>query len=131
MSIILYKFLCFNRNIKVDNQPIFFKHFSEKGVNLVSHIMKENGEIRSWNDLKTEFKLEQQLYFKWVQLVNAIPSNWKNNLKHTDTYLQNLILLDHHLGKSNCLFSIEKLELREFYCIINSSRNNKPMSNIF
>ena len=28
-STTLYKFLWFNRNIKADNRPIFFKHFSE------------------------------------------------------------------------------------------------------
>ena len=39
--------------------------------------MKENRKIKSSNDLKIEFKLEQSLYFKWVQLVNAIPNNWK------------------------------------------------------
>ena len=94
--------------------------------------MKENGEIKSSNDLKNEFKLKQRLYFKWMQLVNAIPSNWKNNLKHSNTYSQKLILLDHQLVKSNSLFDIEKLESRELYCIINSSRNNKPtFSNIF
>ena len=36
--------------------------------------MKQNGKIKSWNDLKNEFKLEQQLYFKSMQLVCAIPS---------------------------------------------------------
>ena len=60
-----------------------------------------------------------------MQLLNAIRSNWKNNLKHSSTYSQNLILLGHHLLKSIFLFSIEKFESREFYCIINSSRNNK------
>ena len=63
-----------------------------------------------------------------MQLVNAIPSTWKNNLKHSDTYSQNLILLDYHLVKSNSLFSIEKLEPREVYCIINFSHNNKQYS---
>ena len=48
-----------------------------------------------------------------MQLVNAIPSNWKNNLKHSNTYSQKLILLDHQLVKSNSLFDIEKLESRE------------------
>ena len=66
-----------------------------------------------------------------MQLFNAIPSNSKNNLKHSDTYSQNLILLDHHLVRSNSLFSIEKLESRELYCIINFSRNNKPTSQIY
>ena len=65
--------------------------------------MKENGEIKSWDDLKNEFKLEQRLYFKWLQLVNAISSNWKNNLKHSDTNSQNLMLLGHYLVKPNYL----------------------------
>ena len=46
-SITLFELLWFNRNIKVDNRPVLFKHFSEKGVNFVSCIMKENGEIKS------------------------------------------------------------------------------------
>ena len=50
-SEILPEFLWFNRSIKVSNRPIIFKHFSEKGVNFVSHIMKGNSEIKSWNDL--------------------------------------------------------------------------------
>ena len=48
-----------------------------------------------------------------MELVNAITSNWKNNLKLSDTNSQNLILSDHHLVKSNSLFSIAKLESRE------------------
>ena len=66
-----------------------------------------------------------------MQLVNSIPSNWENNLKHSEAYSQSLIFLDHHLVKSNSLFNIEKLESRELYCIINSSRNNKPTSHIY
>ena len=31
--------------------------------------MKENGEIKSWNGLKIEFKLEQTLYFKSMNLL--------------------------------------------------------------
>ena len=36
-----------------------------------------------------------------IKIVNATPSNCKNNLKHSDTYSQNRILLDHHLIKPN------------------------------
>ena len=66
-----------------------------------------------------------------MPLVNAIQSVWKNNLKHSNTNSQNLILVDHHLVKSNSLFSIEKPDSRELYCIINYSRNNKHVTNIF
>ena len=66
-----------------------------------------------------------------MQLVNAITSNWENNLKHSNTYSNNLMSLDHHLVKCNSLFNTEKLESREIYCIINSSRNNKSTSKIY
>ena len=52
-AILKIEFLWFNNNIKVDNWPIFFKHFSEKRVNFVSHIMKENGKIKSLNEVRT------------------------------------------------------------------------------
>ena len=61
--------------------------------------MKENGKIKSWIDLKNEFKLEQQLNFKWMQYVNAIPSNWKNTLKHSNTYSDSYSLRS-SLGKT-------------------------------
>ena len=130
-SRILSEFLWFNRNIKVDNRPIFFKYFSEKEVNFVSHMMKENGEIKSWNDLKNELKLEQRLYLAGCNLLTLYQVIGKTILKHSDTYSQNLILLDHHLVKSNSLFNTEKLESRKLYCIINSSRKNKPTSQIY
>ena len=66
-----------------------------------------------------------------MQLVSSIPSNWKNNLKNSDTNSQNLILLDHHLVRSSSFFSSEKLESRELYCRINSSFNNKPLSQVY
>ena len=43
--------------------------------------MKQNGEIKYLNKFKKRLKLKQRLYFKWMQLFNAIQSNWKNNLK--------------------------------------------------
>ena len=58
-------------------------------------------------------------------------SDWKNNLKHLNTYSQNVILLGHHLLKSISLINIEKFESREFYYIINSLHNNKPTSEMY
>ena len=43
---------------------LFFQVLFRKGVNFISHIMKENGEIKLWDNLKNKFELEQRLYFK-------------------------------------------------------------------
>ena len=45
---------------------------------------------------------------------------------------ETVITEDHHLVKPNSLFNIEKLKSTElFYCIINSSCNTKPTSQIY
>ena len=72
--------------------------------------MKENGDIKSWNDLKNEFELEQRLYFKWLQLVNAIPSNGKTILKTFRYLLTEPYFL--HLVKSNLLFQYRKARVK-------------------
>ena len=89
--------------------------------------MKENGKTKSWNDLKDEFKLEERVYFKRIQLINAILSNSKINPKHSNTYLQNLILLDHHLVKSILYLILKSFsrQILEKVLLKNSSRNNK------
>ena len=63
----------------------------------------------------------------WMQLVNAMLSNWKNSFRRSNNYSQNLILSDHHLLKSLFLFNIEERDSKELYCIINFSRNSKPL----
>ena len=65
-----------------------------------------------------------------MSLVNAITINWKKK-SQTFWYLQNLILLNHHLVKSNSLSNTEKLEPRELCCFINSSRNGKLKAQIY
>ena len=40
---------------------LFVKHISKKEVSFISHIMKQNDEIKSWNRLKNESELEQRL----------------------------------------------------------------------
>ena len=38
-----------------------------------------------------EFKIDKNLYFKWIQLVLAIPNYWKKTHAENTTNSQNLI----------------------------------------
>ena len=42
-SCILSEFLRFNRHIKIDNEPVFFKLFLEHGINFVYQLCDKNG----------------------------------------------------------------------------------------
>ena len=48
-----------------------------------------------------EFKIDKNLYFKWIQLVHEIPNHWKKKLTENTINSQNLSYLNHHLIKRN------------------------------
>ena len=64
-----------------------------------------------------EFKIDKNLYFKWIQLVLAIPNYWKKTLTEDTTNSQNLSYLNYHQVKSNEIHSSEKLIVKELYLI--------------
>ena len=88
------------------------------------------GNFKSWNALKTEFKLADSLYFSWMQLINAITLNRKTIIKHKCNSA-NLFFLNHHLIKKNNLKSLDKLHCRELYNILVYTSPHKPTSEIY
>ena len=63
--------------------------------------------------LKTEFKLADSLYYSWMQLINAIPLNWKTFIQYNCSSV-NLLLVNPHLIKKNSLVSFDKVHSREY-----------------
>ena len=57
-SCILSDFFWFNRHIKIDNEPVFFKHFSEQGISFVYQLFHKNGIAKKWEILQTEYKFD-------------------------------------------------------------------------
>ena len=82
------------------------------------------------NVLKTEFKIADSLYFSWMELINAIPLDWKTIIKHNCSSA-NLFLLNHDLIKKNNLISLDKLHCQELYNILVYNAPHKPTSQVY
>ena len=65
--------------------------------------------------LLINFKLITNLYFKWIQLVHAIPYHRKKTL--TENTINSQSYLNHHLMKSHQIHSVENLTAEELYLI--------------
>ena len=72
-SCILSSFLWYNKDILISNKPIYFKHFSNNNLNYVTQLFDDTGNTKEWMKLKHEFNLNNNLYFKWMQLIHSIP----------------------------------------------------------
>ena len=95
-SCILSQYLWCNTNIQVNKTSIQFSRFSEKNINYVSQLFKNNGSIKKWHEFKREYDLHQNSYFQWVQLIDC---SRKMEIYHktNNEVVANLITHDHHL----------------------------------
>ena len=73
-------------------------------------------DTKDWMKLKHEFNLNNNLYYRWVQLIHSIPEKWKNTIKNNRISV-NLPFLKYHLIKSNILLSLENVNSKELYLI--------------
>ena len=63
--------------------------------------------------------------------VSSIPKTWKKVLKKNQSHSWNLVLLDHQLLKNNRTLGLKKINYKEIYFIIISSKVNIPTSRIY
>ena len=53
---------------------------SAKGINFAGQLFQNNQQIKTWNELKTEFDLIKKEKFLIVQIIHALPILWKEIL---------------------------------------------------
>ena len=63
---------------------------------------------KAWLDIKTQFNLSNKQHYFWIQLINAIPKSWKEELRRSNHILDALSVYDHHLIRKNQIYSLDK-----------------------
>ena len=100
----------------------------EKNINFVNDLIKENGKFKIWEQINHEFKIDKNLYIKWIQLVHAIANHWKRKLTENKINSQNISYLNHHVIKSNQIYSFENLTAKKLYLISLQHETTTPTS---
>ena len=83
-SEVMSECLWLNRFIKISNKSFIMKTFSSKGVEHVSDILSEK-RIIPWEIFKNKYSLRDREHFKCVQLIDAVPKEWKDIIR-SDSY---------------------------------------------
>jgi hypothetical protein len=108
-----------NQFILIDNKPVLYKYWNEKGICLLGHIIHEDGRIMSKEELNNKYEIDVK-YMDYLSLVSAIPKEWKlllhGNLE--DECVLNFIPYV-QLGHKHALF--KNMKCKEIYWhIVNS-----------
>ena len=131
LSWILSEFLWFNRHIKIDNEPVYFKLFLEHGINFVYQVFDKNGIAKKLDILQTEYKLDNSFHFSWCQLIYAIPESWKKSINLSKNFNNILLCTDHHITRKSRMITADKLTGKEIYINLISTTNCKRSYQIY
>ena len=81
VEILLTESLWYNTNVKINNNTVLYKEFALAGINQVCNLFDKFGKLIKFNDLVDKTGLSPSLFFKWMQLIDALPVNWKQAIK--------------------------------------------------
>ena len=97
-------------------------------INYINDLFNENGELKCLQKILSDFELTQKPYFKWFQLIHAIPRPWKLAVLNDKANCKNIIYLNHHLIKNSQILAMEKLIPKELYSLSIVLKNELPTS---
>ena len=124
-SMIYSESLCFNSFIKIDNKPIVPSFFYYNGPIYISQLFSHDGCFITWEQASA--RLGVRNYFKWVQIKNAIPSDWKRVVRNSIP-TPNTLHLDQHLNKGVKMIPLGNLDSKAFYSMFVDKIAKKPTS---
>ena len=113
----------YNDYIKIANSTFIFKEFERAGINYLHQIINPNGTLKTWLEIQNTFALDNRLHFKYIQLTNAIPLNWRHTRPEDALNAPNP---EKGLLQSTRLIPLNELTSKRVYSLIIRKRNHIP-----
>ena len=93
-------------------------HFSDKNLNFIGQLFNDNGNIKPWEDIKTEFRLKDTHQIYWLQIIDALPKSWNDVILKDKENAKNLVIFYHRIVRKSHICSLNKLTSKELYLIL-------------
>ena len=83
---ILSESLWYNTFIKIDANTVYFERFSLVGINKAKDLFEKDGKLKEFDKLGQDNPfLSERLHFKWAQLIDSIPLDWRTKIRDNTT----------------------------------------------
>ena len=69
-----------NGSIRVGGQPVFFSHWTKSGIFFINDLIKEDGSLLSFTDLKNNYNINI-LFLEYHSIILSIPQEFKSMLR--------------------------------------------------
>ena len=125
------EYIWYNKYIRIAGKPVSFRALEERGIKHISDIFFENGSHIPWSTLKDLQSVPSTQYFTWMQVLDAIPDNWKILLKGNGEYTTNDLNSSTSYYKvwiNNRLSDVNKLTSKEINLQTSCSKSSTQLT---
>ena len=116
-SSVLSECIWYNSHITVGDNVIRPSFFSINKAIFVADLFDNDGNVSSWLDFSSKNEISGTKYFNWVQLINALPSRWKNVIKDDRGRSRQFCVFKPHIIYNARILPIDRLSSKELYTI--------------
>ena len=128
-SSILSESIWHNRYLQIGNKAITPSLFQFKVRSLfVSDFFDSSGDILDWNRFKSTHSICDAHYFRWLQIIHALPKVWKNAIKADGGKSRIFCDFTPHLIVKAKIYPMDKLSSKMIYSILLASKFRPPSS---
>ena len=82
-------------------------------MNCFGQLFHDNGNIKTWKDLKIEFHLKNPPKIYWLQIIDTLPKTWKDIILKGKGNTKHSAIFDHHIVRNSQICSLNKLTSKE------------------
>ena len=80
-STVVCQFIWYKKHIEIGNKSIYLYNFSNRSLNFVGQLFDSDGKLKSWECVKHQFLLKDNMRFEYRQIIHALPQRWKETIK--------------------------------------------------
>ena len=116
-SSVLSECVWYNKHITVGNCVINPSFLSANNNIFIADFFDNNGNVIPWLVFKLNNNIPEAKHFNWIQIVDAIPLEWKNIVKIDNGCSRQFCLLSPHITFNARMLPFSRLSYRELYNI--------------
>ena len=114
-DVVLYN----NKEILVDETPVYLSNWMEKGIVSIKDLLKEDGSYLSFQEFKGKFSCKTN-FLQYFQIISAIPDRLRPKARQIESVNNQFFTSNDHLFylNGNFTLNLDKAKSRDFYNLL-------------
>ena len=115
-----------NKFIRRKDKPIFYRQFSDRGINTTSDLITEDRKFLRWSQARDKYQLPNKDVMRWLGLIESIPRDWKSVIKNDSSGFSRTYSISNDVRVLDKTIPLQAVTSRIAYTLLTKPLIEKP-----